>query len=94
MSLSSQIVGVREATTHIYGFVPKTCMKSSAISEHMFSVQSIITDSPTILRMGGKTHNVTTTEHRYAKAVHWFWQHLSKLVNRNNCNGEISIHSQ
>ena len=75
MSLSSQIVGVREATTHIYGFVPKTCMKSSAISEHMFTVQSIITDSLPMLRMGGKTHNVTTTEQRYAKAVCWFWQH-------------------
>ena len=40
----------------------------------VFTVQSVITDSLTILRMGGKTHNVTTTEHRYAKAVCWFWQ--------------------
>ena len=55
MSLSSQIVGVREATTHIYGFVPKTCMNSSAISEHMFTVQSIITDNLALLKRDGKT---------------------------------------
>ena len=41
----------------------------------MFLLQSSVTDSLPMLRMGGKTHNVITTEQRYAKAVYWFWQH-------------------
>ena len=48
-------MGVRVATTHIYGFVLKMCIKSSAISEHMFTVQSIFTDNLPLLKTGGKT---------------------------------------